>query len=377
MRSAVIAPAVTADSTVGLSVTLPAPTATPLPLRGVVAPAAGLMLRGAPSTSAQALAVFLQGVEVNIFARSADKQWVKVSYQGQVGWLAAEYLTISGDVGALPLDDLANAVKPALPQSCVSVVGDSLAYGEVIFELPAVGYIKAKLAPFSQYIERQLTLHGVSGFTVTDRSYPGIGISSAKHTPYYDIPAYPALLQDHCAYTLILPWVNDLSSGEDPITAAPNHAVKLVDMVHRLLSNTPQGKLVIVNYYQGAPAAFSIGMANGFTPAAIQMFNEEITKLCTTGELSKIPQVICIDSATVFAEIGTAYVIGPMARQEMESLLTRPLEPKEQEMLDYYTTIKPNGQLIGDGIHLNSIGKTVLAAYLTTLILDDKAASGK
>ncbi len=367
-RSAVIAPEVTP----GAMPTFPTSTPTAPPLKGVVASEAGLMLRSAPNTSASVLSVFLQGVEVSIVARSDDKQWVKVTYQGQEGWLAAEFLTLSGDLNGVPVDGPATDIKPGPPQPCVSVVGDSLAYGEVIFELPTVGFIKAKLAPFSQYIERQLTLHGISGLTVTDRSYPGIGISSAKHTSYYDIPAYPALLQDHCAYTLVLPWVNDLSSGEDPITAAPEHAAKMVDLVHRLVSNTPQGKLLIVNYYQGAPAAFSIGMANGFTPAAIQMFNEEITKLCTTGELSKFPQVLCIDSQSVFAEIGTAYVIGPVSRSEMESLLIKPLDPNEQEMLDFYTKTKPNGQLIGDGIHLNSIGKTVLAAYLTNLILDDR-----
>jgi hypothetical protein len=37
-------------------------------------------------------------------------------------------------------------------------------------------------------------------------------------------------------------------------------------------------------------------------------------------------------------------------------------------LLNAYTSKNPNGLLIGDGVHLNLLGKTVLASYLVNLM---------
>jgi lysophospholipase L1-like esterase len=225
------------------------------------------------------------------------------------------------------------------------------------------------MSPFAEYLGKQLLQRGINDMPVADRGYPGVGISSPTHTSYYTIPLYNELLRDRCKFTVLLPWVNDLSSGLDPAFSAADHTAKLADMARRLVANNPRGRILILNYYPGSPAPFSKNMAYGFTPIAIQYFNEQMARSCKEGELSKIAQVSCIDSNSVFATLGTAYVVGPMSRQEVEAFNTRPLEPQEQKDLDYYVRVNPAQPLIGDGIHLSSLGKTVLAAELVDIML--------
>jgi dienelactone hydrolase len=38
-------------------------------------------------------------------SRSADSAWIRVDYNGQIGWLSAEFLNIEGDANALPVGD--------------------------------------------------------------------------------------------------------------------------------------------------------------------------------------------------------------------------------------------------------------------------------
>lgn len=351
--------------------TPPPPTITPRPgtLIGTVTAPAGLTLRTGPDRSAQALAVFLQGATVEAYARSEDNAWVKVRAQGQEGWLAVQYLQLSGDVGSLPTEaQLALAGIPS-GQKCVSVVGDSIAFGEVIFELPGVGFIKVKMAPFAEYVARQLAQRGITDLTVADRGYPGVGISSPVHTSYYATPLWNDLLRDRCKFTVILPWVNDMSSGLDPAFSAADHRSKLEEFARRLIANNPRGRILVLNYYPGNPAPFSKNMAYGFTPTAIQFFNAQLAQTCQEGELSKMTQVTCVDSNAPFGTLGTAYVVGPMSRQEVEAFNTRPLQPQEQKDFDYFVRVNPSQPLIGDGIHLSSLGKTVLAAHIIDIML--------
>ena len=333
---------------------------------GEVIPEEGLRLRAGPNTTFTALSLLARGTTVPVVARTGDDAWLRVVYQGQEGWVAAEYLRLTGALNGVPVESASGDVEA---RPCISVVGDSVPYGEVIFELPLVGFIKVKMAPFTEYIARQLTLNSVHGLAVTDRSYPGVGISSPVHTSYYTIPAFRDLMADRCRYTVILPWINDLSSGLDPALSAVQHAARLADLARRLVNNNPQGRVLIANYYPGDPAPFSQNMAYGFTPQAIALFNAAMAESCASGELAEIPQVLCIDSNAAFAELGTSYVVGPMTVEEVTAIQTRPLSPEEQEMLDYYIRTTPDGPLIGDGIHLSSFGKTVLASYIINLLL--------
>src|SRR5262249_45560305 len=61
---------------------------------------------------------------------------------------------------------------------CVSVVGDSVAHGDAVFEVPGMGYFEAQLAPVSAFIEQQYRQRGNSTMLVYNRSASAVGISS-------------------------------------------------------------------------------------------------------------------------------------------------------------------------------------------------------
>jgi uncharacterized protein YraI/lysophospholipase L1-like esterase len=363
----------------------PSPTdVPPLEIEAIVSAEAGLLVRTGPGRDFPHTAVLLNGARIIIFRRTADSAWVRVRIPAtqSEGWVFAQYLNLNGELARVAVATAAESapIPTAVPetgqvaverlpaQACVSVVGDSIAYGEVIFELSGVGFINVKMAPFSFYMAQQLKLRNVDQ-PVTDRSYPGIGITSPRHKSYYELPTYRDLLRDRCRFTVVLPWVNDLSSGIDPIQSAPVHAANLVTMAQRLIENNPDGRILFINYYYGAPAPFTLGMAGGFTPQAIQLFNQEMDRECREGALSRLRQVTCVEATNAFRDLGTAYVVQGMRRDEIESVKTAPLSPDHQNMFNYYTANSPEGVMQGDGVHLSSLGKRALASYLADLML--------
>jgi hypothetical protein len=66
--------------------------------------------------------------------------------------------------------------------------------------------------------------------------------------------------------------------------------------------------------------------------------------------------------------MGSTYVVGQMTRQQLEAELISGINAEETALLDRYTAANPNGPLIGDGVHLSTAGKTVLANYLVNLM---------
>lgn len=345
-----------------------APAQQPAPPTGVTATAIlrqGLSLRAGPGGTFTTITFYARGTVLPVVAQTGDGAWLKVSYQGDQGWVAAGFVQLAGDMARVPTESAGGDLEA---RPCISIVGDSVPYGEVLFELPQIGFIKVKMSAFTEYITRQLTLQSIFGLDVTDRSYPGVGISSPVHHSYYEAPVYHDLIADRCQFTVVLPWINDLSSGLDPVFSANQHAERMADLARRVLANNPRGRILLANYYPGNPAPFSANMAYGFTPVAIAAFNQALADSCRSGELSQMPQVVCMDVNIPFAAMDNSYVVGPMSREQVAALQTRPLTVEEQDMLDYLARTNPTARLVGDGIHLSPIGKTVLASYIVNLL---------
>ncbi len=173
-----------------------------------------------------------------------------------------------------------------------------------------MGFFEAQLAPVSAFIEQQYRQSGDKTMQVFNRSESAVGISSGNHPSYFNTVQYAQLLKDNCQYTLIIPWINDLSSGTDPGAAAPNHVNALAGLVRNVLQSNTLTHILIVNYYQGAPLAFALRtFAAGDTPGAISTFNQQIAVACSGGALA-FKQVRCIDANAIFAGSGQSYVIG-------------------------------------------------------------------
>ncbi|MDZ4763524.1 MAG: endo-1,3-alpha-glucanase family glycosylhydrolase [Chloroflexota bacterium] len=101
------AAAVTPNPAAGTTANAP-PTLVPLP---TTPPLTGvtyllnitLWVREAPNADAPIVTSILRDTRVQIVGRSADSQWVQINYHGLVGWMAATYGTIGGDLTAVPV----------------------------------------------------------------------------------------------------------------------------------------------------------------------------------------------------------------------------------------------------------------------------------
>jgi hypothetical protein len=261
--------------------------------------------------------------------------------------------------GAPTVTPIATFIVPALTaDSCISVVGDSVAAGEAVFEIPQTGFATVNTQPFSEVLAEQFQSLGLEVGAIHDRSEGAVGISSPEHPPYDDTDTFEALLADECPYTVILPWVNDLSSGLDPAEAAPAHITALQSLIAALQEANPEGAILVLNYFPGAPAPFALsGHAPGFTATNVDAFNAALAEACAEGAFPA--NVRCMDVNPSFASVATAYVLGAMNLVDFNAQRTGVISG--EDLLDYYATQTPEGALTGDGVHLSSLGKALLA----------------
>jgi hypothetical protein len=230
-----------------------------------------------------------------------------------------------------------------------------------------VGYARAPMIQVSTVIQQEFAKRGIADMKVTDRSVSATGISTANHPSYFDSDDYGRLLKDRCRFTVIMPWVNDLSLDTGPNVDAVGHFVALGKIAQKLAAVNPFGRILVLDYYLGAPTPFSLSsFAKGFTFDNIALFNQQFVASCDkkTGILGKLPQVTCLDSGAAFVGMGNTYVVGPMTPQALQAELIAPINPEETAEINYFLQINPNGLLIGDGVHLSTGGKQALAIYL-------------
>jgi hypothetical protein len=273
-----------------------------------------------------------------------------------------------------PTDELAQGAEEAIPtaaapNSCIALVGDSVTHGGVTYEIPATGYIVGLTNPLSLYVERALHEHGITDVQVYDRGASNTGISSTNHPSYFKTAAYRALRADHCKYTMIMPWLNDISPDLPPDVAAPRHVRALISLVQQLIADNPGGKVVVLDYFHGAVAPFAAQTwASGFTPESVEIYNHEIGQSCNLGTLNLLSQISCVNIDDAFEGMGDGYVIGMISHQELSASLIAPLNPIQAAWLDQYYAVSPDGLLQGDGVHLSIPGKMRLAEFLIMML---------
>lgn len=313
----------------------------------------------------------------SIVQRNEDGTWVQVSYfpaknqPARTGWIEAKMLQININLSNIPIISPDELAKLPTTNPCTDVVGDSVAAGGAVFEIPDTGYVRTPFAPVSRYLEARFRALGVSekDMKVNNRTVGATGISSGNHPSYYTTPQYAQLRLDHCKFTVILPWINDLSPNiPDPQTAAPAHVAALAELVRRIAASTPMGRVLVLNYYPGNPSKFALtSFATGFKPNVIAAFNAQIAAACAGGTLALL-QVTCVDINEAFSGMGISYVVGPMSRDEINKTLISGINADELKLYNYWADGHPEGKFIGDGVHLGTAGKVALAAYLVPIM---------
>lgn len=78
-------------------------------VQGVIAASGGLNLRETAASSGNVLVTIPQGTTVNLTEKQGE--WYKATYQGKTGWLAAEYITVSGSANSTPVQTPASNGK--------------------------------------------------------------------------------------------------------------------------------------------------------------------------------------------------------------------------------------------------------------------------
>lgn len=349
----------------------PTATLSPTPLPDAVVNAtAGLMLRIGPGRDYDSITRMRNKSALIILSRNADNTWLKVRIGQREGWALAQYLQVNRDLNSVPIVTAEEIAAIPTAKACVSVVGDSIAAGMAVFEVPGVGYVRGQMAPFSDVLAAQLSASGLTNLTALNRSVEAVAISSPRHESYFNTQAYRDLLADRCKFTVILPWVNDLSSGGDPSQASNALMMAISRLVDEVTRAEPNGRVLILNYYGGAPLAWAQnGFAPGFTAQNVGLFNQQIAAACGAGAvLGKFKQVSCLDINPALANLGSGYVFGMISPGDMQAQLVAPLTGEESGMLNFFASNNPGGQISGDGVHLNLTGKTVLAQYLAQIM---------
>ncbi|MEP7285364.1 MAG: hypothetical protein ABI947_06320 [Chloroflexota bacterium] len=272
-----------------------------------------------------------------------------------------------------PPADTATAVPVVVanaPKPCLSLVGDSVTHGGVTYDIPDTGYIVGLTRPLADVVNEQLRKQGLNDLIAYDRGASNTGINSTNHPSYFNSSSYADLQADHCKFTIIMPWYNDITPDRIPqADAAPQHVRAIITLAHGLADANPMGRIIVLNYYEGAVAAFaSETWASGFTPENRDLYNKEIKLSCDIGSLSKISQVTCLNTDDAFQGMGDSYVIGPISHDDLTKNLISPLNEVQQGWLDAYFAINPDGLLTGDGIHLSLAGKVALGNYFVQIV---------
>ncbi len=99
---------------------------------GIVAtPNEALRLRAGPGTAYATLAIVPRGEPLPVLARNEAGNWIKVRYRDQIGWVAAWFTTVAGDLLSVPVEGAS-----ASPSAVVAIPSDVL----MLRSGPGTGY---------------------------------------------------------------------------------------------------------------------------------------------------------------------------------------------------------------------------------------------
>lgn len=306
---------------------------------------------------------------VTLLALSGDRQWVLSIEDNRYGWLPLNKL-VAPSIDTLPILNTPPAPERPPEDRCISIVGDSVPAGEVVFLVPGHGFPVVKTRPISNVLQAVLNAHGLEHIEVRDRSVGASYLSEEGEIWYRETEAYAQLLNDRCRHIVIMPWVNDLIIVRD--NRAEAHIEVLIRFVEDLIATSPDSHILVMGYYYGQPESFVPGYDTGsVSEENIESFNQALAAACASdGPLGSLPSVNCMPTRNLFDEMETNHVVKEHTQIEFYAVVDGELSPDVASFFEVYWRENPEGLVYGDGMHLSEPGKVVLVDALLDKILE-------
>lgn len=277
---------------------------------------------------------------------------------GESGWLVLDLRLVWGILVGLSavIALLSHGVAHADDPPCISVVGDSVAYGTLVVMIPGQGFATVRTEPLSHVLQRYFDDHEIE-VMVYDRSVPASALSAQDDGGYAQSAQYQAVLTDNCAVVWLAPWVNELISG---VETGPEPYLEAVGRLSEALrAQRPDVHLVLSGYYPMRPARFTDSYyGDGLKPETVIMFNQAIAEACATNRWGA--SVSCLMLSDVFEPDTYRHVYQRLRRARFMDTLYEPIPARSAGLFNFYWGRRPNGQLRLDGVHLNVEGKNVV-----------------
>jgi hypothetical protein len=142
--------------------------------------------------------------------------------------------------------------------------------------------------------------------------------------------------------------------------------VNLVDE----LNEFSEGEILLLGFYHGQPSDFAREHAPGCLPENIDAVNEALFAACEPdGAFTDYENVTCLESDPLVAEMDNPHVLIEATQQEVDELLNEPIPSDVAPIFEVFWRDNPDGEVIGDGVHLSDMGKNILAQSLVDLFL--------
>jgi hypothetical protein len=298
---------------------------------------------------------------------SLNGDWIQIEYTGQAAWVARDSLDMPLDF-ALPLAQNLPPEPVMFADNCLSLVGDSVPHGEVVYQVPGQGYAVLRTTPLSIILQDALAQHGLGYIEVRDRSTSAAFLSEQGKYPYSQTDAYAALLEDRCRLTVVMPWINDMSVEREDNAQA--HVEDLSNLLSTLQRRNIAGKILVLGFYYGQPSEFADRHAPGYTEENITLFNETLFSTCDSDlSLGSFRNVTCMETAGLFADLENAHVALAENQGSVLDNLYEPIPDDVRPFFEVYWSNDPAAEVYGDGVHLSTLGKTILVKAIIAELL--------
>lgn len=246
-------------------------------------------------------------------------------------------------------------------QACVSIMGDSLPAGTFVAMLPGTGVTVLEAQSFASVLDEAFHAREWFHIGIYDLSLSASAIAS-NATLYQDSPQFHLGRELNCLAVLVFPFFNDLYALQNTDMPISLYQSQLETFLTDIQINSPHSRIYLLDFYytrlQGAgPDTYG----NDISFAQVQSINAIHEGVCRDREA-----VNCVSLLYSMRPVEN-YVVGAISPTMYATAGYRPLRLEDQTMLDNYWAHTPNGDILGDGLHLNPLGQATIAEMMTNL----------